>query len=372
MKNSLGANSELRSRALGISAGHFDDSPTAWMLLLTATVEGMLLPAGRSIEGTPRRAAASPAVSNGLQLEPRASHTPGSRFNRFGDYSSKYEAGVAPRGPGGRRLFRGMRGSEETVRRFWHRTRYLHHEAADLEDALIYASWAHKGQERKSGDPYIVHPIEVATILADLRMDTDTLIAALLHDTVEDTHVTLDDITLRFGGPVATIVAGVTDGEQTCDASNQRELLMAMSADWRIVLVKLADRLHNMRTLDSMPRIKQVRKAEETMAMFVPLAKELGISQLEAELEVRCAQTLFPKLFVPLEGLNRFAVDAKPFLRVLREGARIKCPAQLDALLQHDTLLQSDAARRISGHRQRWAEHLHETGMLSDTVPPRR
>lgn len=341
------------------------------MLLLAASVEAMLLPAGRGVERAPRRTVSSPAVSNGLQLEAHALCTPGNRLTRFGEPST-CEADVAPRGPSGRRLFRGQRGSEDTVRRFWHRTRYLHHQSAELEAALIYASWAHKGQQRKSGDPYIVHPIEVATILADLRMDADTLIAALLHDTVEDTHVTLDDITSRFGGPVATIVAGVTDGEQTCDASNQRELLMAMSADWRIVLVKLADRLHNMRTLDSMPRQKQVRKAEETMAMFVPLAKELGISQLEAELEVRCAQTLFPKLFIPLEGLNRFAVDAKPFLRVLREGARIKCPAQLDALLQHDTLLQSDAARRISGHRQRWAEHLHETGMLSDTVPPRR
>jgi len=275
------------------------------------------------------------------------------------------ESRIAVRGD----LYAGVRGSESAVRRFWAKSRYLKRDAAALEEALIFASAAHSGQRRKSGEPYIVHPVETATILAELRMDTDTLIAGLLHDTIEDTDVSLGDIDRRFGQSVAAIVEGVTDGPKACDDANQRELLLAMSTDWRIVLVKLADRLHNMRTLGSMPRAKQVRKAEETMAMFVPLAKELGIHQVEAELEVRCAQTLFPQLFSPLVALNRFAVDAKPLLSLLRHAARLECPAQLQTTLKQDEMLSSyDAARRISGHRQRWAEHLDRNGMLSDSV----
>lgn len=265
--------------------------------------------------------------------------------------------------------FRGVSGSEGPVRRFWRKARYLGHDAAALEEALIFASAAHAGQTRKSGEPYIVHPVETATILAELRMDTDTLIAGLLHDTIEDTDVSLDDVRLRFGTSVANIVEGVTDGEMTCDAANQRELLLAMSTDWRIVLVKLADRLHNMRTLGSMPREKQVRKAEETMAMFVPLARELGIRQVEAELEVRCAQTLFPQFFSPLERLNRFAFDAKPIVYILRRAARLECPAQLNSMLKGDERLASfDAAKRISGHRRRWAAHVDSHGVLGDSL----
>jgi len=270
-------------------------------------------------------------------------------------------------------VFRGVAGSESSVRSFWSTCRYLRHDTPALEEALIFASAAHSGQRRKSGEPYIVHPIETATILAELRMDTDTVIAGLLHDTVEDTDVTAADIRRRFGNGVANIVEGVTDGPKGVpDETNQCALLLAMSMDWRIVLVKLADRLHNMRTLGAMPREKQIRKAQETMSIFVPLARELGISQLEAELEVRCAQTLFPQLFSPIESMSRIAV-AQPAMRdvtrtvlqLLSGAARFRCPAQLDSFLSRDETL-ADAARRISSHRERWAEHLDTHALLSD------
>merc|ERR1719247_2204213 len=201
-------------------------------------------------------------------------------------------------------------------------------------------------------------------------MDTDTVIAGLLHDTVEDTDVSLEDLSRRFGPSVARIVEGVTDGPKGVpDETNQCEMLLAMSLDWRIVVVKLADRLHNMRTLDAMPRDKQLRKAHETMSIFVPLAKELGMTNLEKALELRCAQTLFPQLFTPLESLTRLGPPSlsapvrdatKAVLSLLGGAARLRCPAQLEELLSRDeTLASFDAASRISRHRLRWAEHLH-------------
>jgi len=283
-------------------------------------------------------------------------------------------------------LFRGVEGSEGSVDAFWSTCQYLGHDAPQLEEALLFASSAHAGQRRKSGEPYIVHPIETATILAELRMDTDTVIAGLLHDTVEDTDVSADDIRRKFGNGVANIVEGVTDGPKGVpDETNQCALLLAMSMDWRIVLVKLADRLHNMRTLGAMPREKQIRKAQETMSIFVPLAREVGVSQLAEELEMRCAQTLFPQLFGPMETLNRMAStrhDRHPppptamlppmrdvtrsALGLLSGAARLYCPAQLDSLLSRDETLDAfDAAQRISSHRQRWEAHLDKHFVLS-------
>ena len=130
-------------------------------------------------------------------------------------------------------------------------TRYLGTDDAArvCVNALDFAARAHEGQRRKSGEPYIIHPIEVACVLAELKLDSETIIAALLHDVVEDTDRTLDDIRAEFGDAVASIVSGVTD-ESASDADNQRALLLAMGTEWRVALVKLADRLHNMRTLE--------------------------------------------------------------------------------------------------------------------------
>ena len=285
-------------------------------------------------------------------------------------------------------LFGGVAGSEASVDAFWSTCQYLGHDAPQLEKALIFASSAHAGQQRKSGEPYIVHPIETATILAELRMDTDCIIAGLLHDTVEDTDVSAEEIRSRFGNGVARIVEGVTDGPKGVpDETNQCALLLAMSMDWRIVLVKLADRLHNMRTLGAMPREKQIRKAKETLSIFVPLAREVGVSQLEEELEMRCAQTLFPQLFSPLYTLNRMAStrhDRHPpartamlppmrdltrsVLGLLSGAARLYCPEQLDSLLSRDETLDAfDAAQRISSHRQRWEAHLDKHFALTSS-----
>ena len=218
-------------------------------------------------------------------------------------------------------LFRGVEGSEGSVDAFWSTCQYLGHDAPQLEEALLFASSAHAGQRRKSGEPYIVHPIETATILAELRMDTDTVIAGLLHDTVEDTDVSADDIRRKFGNGVANIVEGVTDGPKGVpDETNQCALLLAMSMDWRIVLVKLADRLHNMRTLGAMPREKQIRKAQETMSIFVPLAREVGVSQLEEELETlhegaKAWVELAPSLLTSMPALTPAEGSAECFVR---------------------------------------------------------
>lgn len=164
---------------------------------------------------------------------------------------------------------------------------------AKIEDAYWFAAECHKDQRRRSGEPYINHPVEVALILAkDLHMDMDTVCAALLHDTVEDTPVTLADLTKRYGNSVAELVDGVTkltniqvanmDEKQ---ALNLRKMVLAMSKDIRVVIIKIADRLHNMRTLAALPPHKRVFKSRETMDVYAPLADRLGISSIKWELE---------------------------------------------------------------------------------------
>ncbi len=179
--------------------------------------------------------------------------------------------------------------------------------------ALRVAYHAHDGVARKSGEPYIVHPIETTAILAKMQLDADTLAAGLLHDVVEDTPVTRDDIEAEFGERVASLVDGVTklgqipwagevgDGrelaarEKEQQAESLRKMFLAMVDDISVVLIKLADRLHNMRTLGSMPRHKQVRIAQQTMEIYAPLANRLGIWQVKSELEDLAFQYLYPE-----------------------------------------------------------------------------
>lgn len=161
-----------------------------------------------------------------------------------------------------------------------------------IEDAFQYAKSKHDGQMRKSGEPYLVHPIAVADILADYHFGPSTIIAGLLHDVIEDTDTTYDEVKELFGEDVAVIVSGVTKltqlnftSKEKAIAKNHQKMILAMTEDLRVIIVKLADRLHNMRTIHFMPQHKIVLKCRETMEIFVPLAHRLGMYRLKAELE---------------------------------------------------------------------------------------
>jgi GTP diphosphokinase / guanosine-3',5'-bis(diphosphate) 3'-diphosphatase len=165
----------------------------------------------------------------------------------------------------------------------------------------VAAHW-HAGQMRKSGDPYITHPLAVTTILAELGMNVDTLCAALLHDTVEDTAYTLAELRTEFGEEVATLVDGVTKLDrvkygEAAEAETVRKMVVAMSRDIRVLLIKLADRLHNMRTLRYLAREKQERKSREVLEIYAPLAHRLGMNTIKWELEDLAFATLYPKRY---------------------------------------------------------------------------
>ncbi len=177
-------------------------------------------------------------------------------------------------------------------------------DVALLSKAYDFAEHAHKGQQRKSGAPYFLHPAEVAVILTQLKLDLPSIAAGLLHDVVEDTRVTSEDLRREFGGSVASLVAGVTKigkisfkNNQEKQAENFRKMIVSMSADIRVLLIKLADRLHNMRTLGALSEEKQQRIATETLEIYAPLANRLGIGWIKSELEDLCLRALKPKVY---------------------------------------------------------------------------
>ncbi|MDX6586179.1 MAG: diphosphokinase / guanosine-3,5-bis(diphosphate) 3-diphosphatase [Solirubrobacterales bacterium] len=183
-------------------------------------------------------------------------------------------------------------------------------ERRSVEHAFAFACERHADQRRRSGEDFITHPVEVAKICAGLRLDTETLCAALLHDTVEDTSASLDEVRELFGDAIAGLVDGVTkltgitfQSRDENQAENYRKMMVAMATDVRVILIKLADRLHNMRTLSALPKQKQLEKARETLEIYAPLAHRLGIHAIKWELEDLAFQRLHPRKYEEIKKL---------------------------------------------------------------------
>ena len=196
-----------------------------------------------------------------------------------------------------------------------------------VHKAISLAIKAHDGQLRRSGEEYVCHPLHVACILVEIGMDSDAVIAALLHDVVEDTDIELSEISRRFGADVASLVDGVTKITQMTfstkeeqQAENVRKMLLAMSKDVRVMIIKLADRLHNMRTSDGWDPQKQRDKAKETMDIYAPLAHRLGIRAIKEELEDRSLRVLDPIAIKEIEeNLASHEVERSAFLKSIQE-----------------------------------------------------
>jgi GTP diphosphokinase / guanosine-3',5'-bis(diphosphate) 3'-diphosphatase len=217
-----------------------------------------------------------------------------------------------------------------------------------VQRAYDRAYHAHDGQRRLSGEDYVDHPLQVAAILADLHLDATTLAAALLHDTVEDTQLTLEEVDVEFGTEVAQLVEGVTKlsrisfrSDQQLHAENIRKMLLAMADDVRVVLIKLADRLHNMRTIDALPEPKRRRIARETQDIYAPLAHRLGIGQIKWELEDLAFRTLKPENYHDIVArVNRKRRDRERLVHDLgevlgRELEKIDIHAEISGRPKH-------------------------------------
>jgi len=179
-----------------------------------------------------------------------------------------------------------------------------------LERAFTFACEAHEGDKRRSGEDFIVHPVGVARILAELRSDNATVAAALLHDVVEDTDTTIDQVRSEFGDEICQLVEGVTkltrikyQSREQAQAENYRKMIFAMAQDLRVIVIKLADRLHNMRTIEYLGKQKQIQKSRETLEVYAPLAHRLGIHQMKWELEDLAFQTLHPRKYQEITAM---------------------------------------------------------------------
>ncbi len=219
---------------------------------------------------------------------------------------------------------------------------------ARVQDAFVFACEHHADQRRKSGEEFIVHPVGVARICASMRLDTETLCAALLHDTVEDTSASIEEVRERFGEEIAGVVDGVTkltgitfQSRDEAQANNYRKMMVAMATDVRVILIKLADRLHNMRTIEAMPKQKQLEKARETLEIYAPLAHRLGIHAIKWELEDLAFATLHPRKYQEIKGLvaqqreerERYVSEAGEYLH--GELADVAIEAQIAGRAKH-------------------------------------
>ena len=220
---------------------------------------------------------------------------------------------------------------------------------SDIEKAYETARKAHEGQFRKSGEPYIIHPLCVAIILAELELDKESIIAGLLHDVVEDTVMTTEDVAKEFGDEVALLVDGVTKLTQLnyqhdkieVQAENLRKMFLAMAKDIRVILIKLADRLHNMRTMQYQSPAKQIEKSRETMEIYAPIAHRLGISKIKVELDDLSMKYLMPDVYNDLvEQVNLNRPGREAFIKsIIKEvGMHISnagIEAEIDGRVKH-------------------------------------
>jgi GTP diphosphokinase / guanosine-3',5'-bis(diphosphate) 3'-diphosphatase len=189
--------------------------------------------------------------------------------------------------------------------KFWTSFRlYVRKDMNLIQKAYVFSAAAHAGQTRLSGEPYLFHPLEVANSLAEMKLDKASIAAGLLHDTVEDTKVTIKEVAAEFGDDVAKIVAGTTKiskmsfhSKEEAQAENIRKMILAMADDIRVLMVKLADRLHNMRTLEFQKNIKQRLIAKETLDIYAPLANRLGLYRVKVQLEDLSLRYLKPDIY---------------------------------------------------------------------------
>lgn len=209
-----------------------------------------------------------------------------------------------------------------------------------VEKSFNFSTNVHKDQARKSGEPFVTHPIEVAIILSKLQVDIDSIVAGILHDTVEDTKTTLEEITKEFGDQVAYIVDGVTKlskitfkNSHVTQAENFRKMIIAMAKDIRVIMIKLADRLHNMRTLGAMPEPKQRKIAQETIDIYAPIAYRLGMNWIRIELEDQSLKYLKPEIYFKLvekvnksrEEKDKYIEEVTTFLKNKIREHSLKC-----------------------------------------------
>ena len=223
----------------------------------------------------------------------------------------------------------------------------------DLDRDLIarafrYAASAHEGQQRRSGEEFIHHPYSVARICAELQLDDETIAAALLHDVVEDTDVSLDDVKAEFGDEIAQLVDGVTkltrvsfQSREQAQAENYRKMVLAMAEDLRVIFIKLADRLHNLRTIEYLGKQKQVQKAREALEVYAPLAHRLGIHQMKWELEDLAFEALHPRKYTEIKAMvNERRADREEHVReaayvLQRELDKVDIPADISGRAKH-------------------------------------
>lgn len=240
-----------------------------------------------------------------------------------------------------------------------------------MEKAFIFAYKAHRNQRRKTGEPYIIHPVSVALILADLKVDSATIQAALLHDTIEDTIVDDAMVTEKFGPVVCSLVDGVTklnlsldnvvyNSKQDIQASNVRKMFIALTDDIRVIFIKLADRLHNMRTLKSMSPEKQIEKAQETLDIYVPFAGRFGIYKIKWELEDLCLRYLHPDDYYELVKL----VNGN---RAQREDFMEDVVSEIRAKLEENGIVHYDIEGRPK-HFYSIYKKMHEKGKTIDEI----